>query len=63
MFWSTYHWHRLVNGYSGYTPGDYLDTRTLMDTFPDAASVAHLAALNVRYVLVHQELYKRSSPR
>ena len=20
MFWSTYHWHSLINGYSGYTP-------------------------------------------
>ena len=57
MFWSTYHWHSLVNGYSGYTPWDALDTVRLMQTFPDDESVERLKALNVRYVLVHQAFY------
>ena len=35
MYWSTTHWHQLVNGYSGYAPPDYIDTLTLMQTaFP-----------------------------
>jgi hypothetical protein len=58
MFWSTYHWHWLVNGYSGYTPGDHVDTMSLMATFPDDESLARLRELGVRYVLVHQALYK-----
>jgi hypothetical protein len=58
MFWSTYHWHWLVNGYSGYTPGDHLDNMTLMLTFPDDESVARLRELGARYVLVHQALYR-----
>ncbi len=58
MFWSTYHWHWLVNGYSGYTPGDHLDTMTMMRTFPDDESLARLRELAVRYVLVHQALYQ-----
>jgi hypothetical protein len=58
MFWSTYHWHWLVNGYSGYTPGDHLDTMSLMATFPDEESLARLRELGVRYVLVHQALYQ-----
>ncbi len=58
MFWSTYHWHWLVNGYSGYTPGDHLDTTTMMRTFPDDESIARLRELGVRYVLVHQALYQ-----
>ena len=58
MFWSTYHWHSLVNGYSGYTPWDALDTVGLMQTFPDDESVERLKALNVRYVLVHQAFYE-----
>ena len=33
MFWSTYHWHSLVNGYSGYSPSDQVDTMSLMETF------------------------------
>ena len=58
MFWSTYHWHWLLNGYSGYTPGDHLDNMTLMETFPDDESVARLQELGARYVLVHQALYQ-----
>ena len=58
MFWSTYHWHWLVNGYSGYTPGDHFDTATQMRTFPDDESLARLRELGVRYVLVHQALYQ-----
>ena len=60
MFWSTYHWHSLINGYSGYIPGDILDTSTLMASFPDDDSVARLQELHVRYVLVHQAFYRRS---
>jgi hypothetical protein len=31
MFWSTYHWHSLINGYSGYQPRDVNDTMTHAD--------------------------------
>jgi hypothetical protein len=58
MFWSTYHWHSLVNGYSGYRPDDVVDTMTLMDTFPDDASMARLKELQVRYILIHQAFYQ-----
>jgi hypothetical protein len=58
MFWSTYHWHSLVNGYSGYRPGDVVETMALMETFPDADSIARLKQLNVRYILVHEALYR-----
>jgi len=58
MFWSTYHWHSLVNGYSGYTPGSDVDTMGLMQTFPDDESVARLQEIGVRYILVHQAFYK-----
>jgi hypothetical protein len=58
MFWSTYHWHPLVNGYSGYTPADAVETTAAMDTFPDEASMARLRALGVRYILIHQAFYK-----
>ena len=59
MFWSTYHWHSLVNGYSGYSPDDVVDTMTMMETFPDDDSMARLEELHVRYVLVHQAFYRR----
>ena len=59
MFWSTYHWHSLVNGYSGYKPDDVVDTMTLMGTFPDDDSMARLTELHVRYILVHQAFYQQ----
>ena len=34
MYWSIHHWHPLVNGYSGYTPPDYNETRQLMRASP-----------------------------
>ena len=58
MFWSRYHWHWLVNGYSGYTPWDVVDTAKVMDSFPDEDSIDRLKALTVRYVLVHQAFYR-----
>jgi hypothetical protein len=61
MFWSTYHWHSLVNGYSGYRPDDVVETMKLMDAFPDEDSMTRLKALKVRYVLVHEAFYRRSA--
>jgi hypothetical protein len=57
MYQSTFHWHRLVNGYSGYEPPDYLETRQRMRTFPDDEAIGRLRGLGVRYVLVHQAFY------
>jgi hypothetical protein len=57
MYWSIHHWHPLVNGYSGYAPPDYEETRQLMRTFPDDDSLERLRALNVRRVVVHQSFY------
>jgi hypothetical protein len=57
MYWSTFHWHSLVNGYSGYEPPDYEKTTTLMKAFPDDEAIARLRHLDVRYVLVHESFY------
>ena len=58
MYWSSRHWQRLVNGYSGYQPADYTDTLDAMETFPDDESIARLRMLHVRYILVHSAFYK-----
>ena len=57
MYWSTTHWDPLVNGFSGNMPPDYVETITLMQTFPDDEAIARLRLLDVRYVLVHQSFY------
>jgi len=58
MFWSTRHWHPLVNGYSGFKPLDYTETTRRMRTFPDEASIARLRQLDVRYILVHETYFQ-----
>jgi hypothetical protein len=57
MFWSTKHWHQLVNGYSGYAPPDYVETLTRMDTFPDDDAFERLREMKVHYILVHESFY------
>ena len=58
MFWSTYHWHSLINGYSGYTPPDDVETARLMTTFPDDESIERLQELKAHYILIHQAFYQ-----
>ena len=59
MFYSTLHWKRLVNGYSGGAPSDYelLDT-SLQDipTHPDRAWQA-LVASKATHAIVHEAFY------
>lgn len=58
MYFSTFHWHRLVNGYSGFSPPTYSTLLRLMLTFPDDDSVAELRRRDVDYVIVHGALFE-----
>jgi hypothetical protein len=53
-YWSTKHWRKLVNGYSGYTPSWYGPMLERLRSLPDPGSLALLRERNVRYILVHQ---------
>jgi hypothetical protein len=55
IFNSTSYWHPLVNGYSGFTPDSYAHHATLLERFPDAASVEMLRTLGVTHVVVHTD--------
>ncbi|MGB2716322.1 MAG: hypothetical protein WBC51_19215 [Vicinamibacterales bacterium] len=57
MYWSTFHWHPLVNGYSGNVPTSYLDLMRGMQTFPSDAEIERLRRMGVRYVVVHERFY------
>jgi hypothetical protein len=59
MFWSTWHWRPLVNGYSGVMPPDYFETVARMGAFPGEEAIERLHSLNVRYILVHEAYYKQ----
>ena len=55
MYYSTFHWQKLVNGYSGFFPPSYLEAAAILRTFPDNRSLEALAARHTRYVVIHGE--------
>ena len=63
MYYATFHWQRLVNGYSGFFPGSYQQLRAVMQGFPDARALAVLRERGVRYAVIHGELLEREEYR
>ncbi len=57
MYFSAYHWKRLVNGYSGYIPPGYTIIGEAMQIFPSAPTFELLRDLEVGYLLVHTEWF------
>ncbi|MGC8827700.1 MAG: hypothetical protein ACP5TV_11945, partial [Anaerolineae bacterium] len=55
MGYSTRHWRRLVNGYSGIFPPGYLALSELLQGFPSQEAVDVLRRLGVDYVIVHRD--------
>lgn len=53
LYYSTYHWKKLVNGYSGYFPPAYFSTIEGMKGFPSNASIGLLKQLGIRYLIIH----------
>ncbi len=62
-FLSTFHWHPLVNGYSGNWSKRYVRLLESVSGFPDADSIAALEAAGVHYVLVHERYVGRERYR
>lgn len=58
MFYATYHWQTLVNGYSGFFSERYLGMGQVLQQFPDPASLSVMRSLGVRYVTVHGEFMR-----
>ncbi len=59
MYYSTYHWKRLVNGYSGCFPPEYdrLYQREMGD-FPSPESLAAIKRLGIKYLVFHYGEYR-----
>jgi len=55
MYYSTFHWQNLVNGYGGFFPAWYRRLFETMERFPDDTSVGTVKAHGARYILVHGE--------
>jgi hypothetical protein len=52
VYYSAFHWKRMINGYSGFFPPGYWEQSHLLRTFPSRESIDRLQALRVRYVIL-----------
>lgn len=57
LYYSTYHWKDLVNGYSGYFPPLFLELRRLSPEFPSETTIRVLEAIGVRFVILDSARY------
>jgi hypothetical protein len=58
MLNSTEHWKPLLNGYSGFVPGSYVDHFRRVNPFPEPASIEALSELGVTHLFVHLNRYR-----
>lgn len=57
LYFSTFHWQKLVNGQSGWLPPRYHYNTVRARSFPSDAAVAHLRSLGVKYITIHGSFY------
>ena len=57
LYFSTFHWHPLVNGNSGYFPKSYEELIERERDFPSDSAVEYLRSRRVEYVAVHGAFY------
>ena len=57
MLNSTTHWMPLVNGYSDYTPPDWVQSAPVWSQFPSPESFRALERLHPRYAVFHLDLF------
>jgi hypothetical protein len=57
MYYSTWHWQPMVNGYSGFAPPSYFELLDRLRSFPDDRSIAYLRERRVDLLLVHSAYY------
>ena len=55
MYFSTFHWQHLVNGYSGFFPPSYIFLVNAMEHLPDDQSLHAIKSHGARYLVVHGE--------
>jgi hypothetical protein len=55
LYYSTFHWQYLVNGYSGFFPPSYRKIVNAVRGFPDDASMDIVRSRGVRYLVIHGE--------
>jgi hypothetical protein len=55
MYYQTYHWHPLVNGWAGSYPSDWFTRAVALESFPSDRSWPLIKQFGVRYVIIHPD--------
>jgi len=55
LYYSTFHWQNLVNGYSGFFPPSYVQIVNAVRDFPDDRSISAIKQRGTRYLVIHGE--------
>jgi hypothetical protein len=55
LYFSTFHWQTLVNGYSGFFPPSYRRLVASIQNFPDEPSMDAIKSHGTRYLVIHGE--------
>ena len=55
MYYSTYHWQPLVEGYSGFYPVSYIRFLEGVDRFPSKDAIEYLRRDDVKFVILHSD--------
>ena len=55
LYYSTFHWQYLINGYSGFVSPSYIKMVRSLRNFPDEVSIDAIKARGVRYLVIHGE--------
>jgi hypothetical protein len=57
MYFSIFHWNRLVNGYSGFAPPSHYKMLDAAKPFPADSALQDLKSRGVEYITVHGAFY------
>jgi hypothetical protein len=57
LYYSTFHWQRIMNGSSGSIPASYRSFHAAMKEFPDESAISVLRSSGVSYAVIHEEFY------
>ena len=64
VYRSVYHWHPLLNGYSGYTPPTYAAVSALVGALPDPRAVGLLTrTTGLKYIVMHRDELSKAQRR
>jgi len=63
VYLSTFHWHPLVNGASGFEPGWYASLVATSRQFPADETLDAFNRLGTKYFVIHESYYRNAFPR